>query len=103
MSIDEEPMIRAFLGHVYGRAGDKPKALRILEELSTIAKQRFLPPIDFAVVYSGLGDLDSTFRWLEKAFEARATRIHELPSMYFDTIRSDRRYADLVRRVGLPS
>jgi tetratricopeptide (TPR) repeat protein len=101
-SMNDGPLLRAFLGHVYGRAGDAPKGLGILDELTTMSKQRFLSPVDFAVVYSGLGDADSTFRWLEKAYQVRATRIHELPAMYFDSIRSDRRYANLVRRVGLP-
>ena len=58
--------------------------------------------MDFAVVYAGLGDADSTFQWLEKAYRARATRIQELRSMYFDSVRSDPRYAGLMRRVGLP-
>ena len=52
--------------------------------------------------YAGLGDTDSAFQWLEKAYEIRTARVHELPSMYFDGLRSDPRYADLLRRVGLP-
>jgi hypothetical protein len=96
------PLFRALLGHVYARSGEKAKALDILKELETMARQRYVSPVDFAVVYAGLGDADSTFLWLEKAYQARATRIHELPTMYFDSVRSDPRYADLMKRVGLP-
>ena len=96
------PLFRALLGHVYGRAGNREKAAGILDELAAMSKQRFVSPMDFAVVYAGLGDADSTFQWLEKAYQARAIRIHELGSMYFDSVRSDPRYAGLVRRVGLP-
>ena len=57
--------------------------------------------MDFALVYAGLGDADSTFHWLEKAYQAHESRF-ELASLYYDGFRSDPRYADLVRRVGLP-
>ena len=103
VSMGDGPLFRAFLGHVYGRSGERAKALAILDELTAMSKQRFVSPIDFAVVYAGLGDADPTFQWLEKAYKARATRIHELHSSYFDSIRSDPRYADLLRRVGLPA
>jgi TolB-like protein/DNA-binding winged helix-turn-helix (wHTH) protein/Flp pilus assembly protein TadD len=102
VGMNNGPLFRALLGHVYGRAGDRPKALRILDDLATMFGQRFVSPMDFAIVYAGLGEADSTFRWLEKAYQARAIRIHEMPSMYFDSVRSDPRYLNLIRRVGLP-
>ena len=70
--------------------------------LKTMGKTMYVSPIDFAIVYAGLGDADSTFEWLEEAYQARATRIPELSSMYFDGIRSDARYTEIMRRVGLP-
>jgi TolB-like protein/DNA-binding winged helix-turn-helix (wHTH) protein/Flp pilus assembly protein TadD len=100
--MNKGPLFRGLLGHVYGRAGDRAKAGGILDELAAMSKQRFVSPMDFAVVYAGLGDADSTFHWLEKAYQARATRIQELRCMYFDSVRSDPRYAGLMRRVGLP-
>ena len=68
----------------------------------TKQNQRFVSPLDFAIVYAGMGDANLTFRWLEKAYQSRETRIHQLPSMEFDSVRSDSRYADLMRRIGLP-
>jgi TolB-like protein/DNA-binding winged helix-turn-helix (wHTH) protein/Tfp pilus assembly protein PilF len=102
IGMEDGPVFRGLLGHVYGRAGERTKALGILEELAAMSKRRYVSPMDFAVVYAGLGDADLTFQWLEKAYRERATRIHELPSMYFDSIRLDPRYADLQRRAGLP-
>ncbi len=96
------PLFRALLGHVYGRAGERAKARLVLEELAQMARTRYVSPVDFAVVHAGLGDADSTFLWLEKAYQSRATRIHELRSMYFDSFRADPRYAALMRRIGLP-
>ena len=94
-------MLRALLGHVYGLTGEISKARRILDDLTALSGQRYVSPMDFAIVYAGMGDVDSTFLCLEKAYQTRAARMHELASMYFDGIRSDPRYADLMRRVGL--
>ena len=101
VSMSEGPLFRALLGHVYGRAGERAKALGILKELTTMSMQRYVTPMDFAVIFAGLGDVDSTFQWLENAYETRATRVHELSWMYFDGVRSDPRYSDLIRRLGL--
>jgi hypothetical protein len=60
-------------------------------------------PLDFAILHAGLGDANETFRRLEEAYQARSPRIHELTFMYFDRIRSDARYPEFVRRVGLPA
>jgi tetratricopeptide (TPR) repeat protein len=101
VSMNDGPLFRALLGHVYGQAGEKAKALGVSRELTTMSTQRYVSPMDFAVVFAGLGDVDSTFRWLENAYETRASRVHELSWMYFDSVRSDPRYSDLIRRLGL--
>jgi TolB-like protein/DNA-binding winged helix-turn-helix (wHTH) protein len=102
IGMSEELLFRALLGHVYGRAGERAKALGILNELSDMVKVRFVSPMDFAMLYAGMGDADLAFQWLEKAREVHDARIHEVRSMEFDSIRADPRYADLTRRVGLP-
>ena len=102
VGMNDGPLFRALLGHVYGRAGDRAKALGILDELTRMKNQRFVSPMNFAILYAGMGDANLTFQWLEKAYQSRETRIHELRSMEFDSVRSDPRYADLMRRIGLP-
>jgi TolB-like protein/DNA-binding winged helix-turn-helix (wHTH) protein/Tfp pilus assembly protein PilF len=101
-TMNDAPLIRSLLGYVYARAGEKAKARAILAELTRSSHTRFVSPMDFALVYSGLGDANSTFDWLEKACQSRASRVHELAAAPFDSLRSDPRYADLRRRVGLP-
>jgi tetratricopeptide (TPR) repeat protein len=95
------PLFSALLGHVYGLAGERAKALRVLDELTSLSRETYISPMDFAVVYAGLGDADSMFHWLEQAYRNRAARIHELQWMYFASFRSDPRYANLMRRVGV--
>jgi hypothetical protein len=103
LAMNDGPVFRTLLAHVYGRAGETAKALEILEYITALSSQRYVSPADFAMVYAGLGDANSTFRWLEKAYETRAIGISQLPSMYFDSVRSDPRYEGLRKRIGLPA
>jgi tetratricopeptide (TPR) repeat protein len=100
-SVNSGPLFRGLLGHVYGLAGKRADALAVLDKLTFMAKQRFVSPMDFAIVYAGLGERDLTFHWLDTAYRNRSIRIQELPSMYFDKVRSDPRYSELVRSIGL--
>ena len=93
---------RALLGRAYALAGDQTKTLNILDELKALSSQRYVSPFDIALVYLGLGDLTSAFRWLEDAYRQRVFRIIELTLPMFDSVRSDSRWQDLVRRIGLP-
>ena len=101
LAMSDGTVLRGALGYVYGLAGQKNKALGLLSEIEKISKQRYVTPVDFAVVHAGLGDADATFHWMETAFRTRATRVHELRRPYFDRFASDPRYADLLRRTGL--
>jgi hypothetical protein len=56
-----------------------------------------------ATVYLGLGDTDATFTWLERAVQTRASALLYLAvDPRYDPVRSDPRFADLVRRIDLP-
>jgi TolB-like protein/Tfp pilus assembly protein PilF len=98
VSVDDGPTFRALLGHVYGLAGQRTKALAILADLTAMSTRRNVSPMNFVLIYAGLGDANSTFEWLEKSYQVRDNRLSELPSMYFDGVRSDPRYGELLRR-----
>lgn len=56
-----------------------------------------------AMIHIGLGETDNAFAWLEKALDARDWQMALLNvEPLFDSVRSDRRFAALVERVGLP-
>ncbi len=103
IAMTDGPVFRVLLAHVYGRAGETAKAVKILDQITAMSNQRYVPPASFAMVYAGLGDADSTFYWLEKAYETRDLGIIQLPSMHFDRVRSDPRYEGLRKRIGLPA
>ena len=91
------------LGCAYGIAGRKSEALKTLAELQALAGRKYIPPHSFAYIYAGLGDKERAFEWLEKGYTGRddsLTRLKTEP--LFDSLRSDPRYTDLMRRVGFP-
>ena len=101
--LNDDPWVLALLGHVSAATGRRDEALKILEQLKQISKQRFVGAYGFALVYAGLGDKDQAFQWLEKSYQDRQGRITRIKvDALFDNLHSDPRFADLVRRVGLP-
>ena len=93
----------AALGYCYALAGRRADALATLKELESKYARRESPATDIAEVHVGLGDKDQAFVWLEKAFEARSGMLKDVTyEQYYNLLRDDPRYADLVRRMGLP-
>ena len=92
------------LGHAHAQFKRRAEARKALKELHDLGERRFVSAFDFAVIYTGLGDADQAFKWLQKAYEERSFSM--LVSLKgeprFDPLRSDPRFQDLVRRVGLP-
>ena len=92
-----------YLAYTRARLGERSQALRILDELKGVSKQEYVSAYSFAVIYLGLGEKDQAFAWLEKAYEERSFLLPYLKvDPIWDPLRSDPRFADLVRRIGLP-
>lgn len=90
------------LGYTYAKAGRKSDALRIANELEALAKRRYSSPVRIACIHAALGDKDLAFEWLEKAYAGRSDHLTQLKTdCMFDSLRSDPRFTDLLRRVGL--
>ena len=94
----------AALGHAYAVSGKSGEARKILDELKERSKQTYVQPIWIAAVHTALGEKDQAFEWLQKGYEDRSGWLVYLKiDPIFDSLRSDPRFADLLRRVGLPS
>ena len=75
----------------------------MLEELRAVSQKVFVPAFFVALVHAGLEDRDQSFAWLQRAFEERFNRLAYLGvEALWDPLRSDPRFAELVRKVGLP-
>ena len=94
----------ALVGYAHARSGERDKSLQMVDKLKAASKQSFVPAFFVALVYAGLEDKDQAFTWLEKAREERFNRLAYLKrDALWDPIRSDPQFADLLRRVGIPS
>ena len=92
----------AGLGHVYAMSGKKSEARAVIDELKQLSGQQYVPASSIALVYTGLGEKDQAFAWLEKGYQERAFQLSWLKvEPRWDSLRSDPRFADLERRVGL--
>ncbi len=101
--LPETPLYLGMLGNVYGLAGKKARALKVLDQLNKQSKRKYVAPYDIALVYIGLGDKDQAFAWLEKAYQAHSNDMSNLKQdPMFDPLRSDARFQDLLRRMNFP-
>jgi TolB-like protein/Flp pilus assembly protein TadD len=90
------------LGHAYAVSGRKAEAERIIASMKEQASQRYIAPFDFALIYLGLGEKDSAFEWLEKAYDDRSTWLFWINvDPRLDPVRNDPRFRNLLRRMRL--
>jgi len=102
-ALDDDPRELAMLGHAYATSGKRDEALKALDQLKELAKRRYVSPINFVFIYVGLGEKDEAFQWLETCYQERDPQITRLKvNPLFDPLRSDARFTELMRRVGLP-
>jgi serine/threonine protein kinase/TolB-like protein/Tfp pilus assembly protein PilF len=89
------------LGYAYAVAGRRAEAQKVLDQLNEHSKENYVPAMLRARIYAGLGEKDKAIEWLEKGYGDRAiTNIKVNPEV--DPLRSDPRFADLLRRMNLP-
>jgi TolB-like protein/tRNA A-37 threonylcarbamoyl transferase component Bud32/Tfp pilus assembly protein PilF len=100
--LDDSPLVAAMLGGIYAAANKGAAARRVLEQLKEEAKQRYVCPYEVAVIHLHLGDKDQALKWLQKAYAEHESCMAWLKvDPRFDPLRSDPRFADLLRRIGL--
>ncbi len=91
------------LGYALARLGERERAEGIAREMELLAEQHYVPRMGLALVHIGLGDRDAAFEQLERAFAQ-----HDPGLVYlaikpgFQDLRGDPRFADLLKRLGLP-
>ncbi len=89
--------------YLYARMGRNAEARAALAKSLQLSKDKQVSSGAIALTYAALGDKDESFQWLEKAYTERSSFMTSLKYWsVFDPLRSDPRFADLLRRVGLP-
>jgi tetratricopeptide (TPR) repeat protein len=101
--IAETAEATAELREAYARRGAQGYWGKSLELRQKRAKQSYVPPSDMAELYAQLGEKDRAFEWLERALADRDEWMRFLKvSPSYDSLRSDPRFPDLLRRMSLP-
>jgi adenylate cyclase len=98
------PLMRAALAHTFGAAGRTEEATHVLEDLTELAKQKYVAPYFLAGIHIGLGENDRAMEYLEKSYKEHShwlIYLHIDPSM--DALRDDPRFQVLLRRISLPA
>ena len=95
----------AALGHAYAVTGNRAEAEKILQEWQRQSETSYASPYMIATVYAGLGEKNKAFEYLEKAYQERSS---DLPyflkaDLRMDSLRSDPRFQDLMRRMNFPN
>jgi len=99
----ESQFVASFRGWVYAVSGRRTDALKIAQEFRDLSSHSYVDFYLFAGIYAGLDDKDEAFRLLEKGYEQHSVGMPYLGvDVFWNGMRSDPRYADLLRRMGLP-
>jgi eukaryotic-like serine/threonine-protein kinase len=96
------PVYIAALAHGYSVSGRRREAQKALDELKQLAERRYVPAYEVAAIYVGLGDESQAFAQLEKAYQEHSGWLVYLKvDPRLDSLHSDPRFQDLLRRIGL--
>ena len=106
LSLDQNysAMTLGYLGCVYGIAGQKDKAFKILTKLKQMEKETTVHSFSFTKVYAGLNEMDEALKYLEKACEERTDHLIFLDYYRRDLLPvfNDPRVLDYMERMGIP-
>ncbi len=93
----------SFAGYALAKSGKRDEARMVLAEMLKLSTERYIPPSHIALIYNGLDERDETLAWLERGFEQRDPKMTFLKvEPKWNNLRSDPRFAELLRKVGLP-
>jgi TolB-like protein/Flp pilus assembly protein TadD len=96
------PAMVGAIGMCLGFLGRQAEARAVLRELDAAARERYVSPVSRAQVYMGLGELEPTFEWLDRAIEERDVHILILPCKpIWDALRPDPRFKVLMQKMCL--
>jgi TolB-like protein/DNA-binding winged helix-turn-helix (wHTH) protein len=97
------PSVLASVASVYGLAGRKREAMKLIDELKERSRHHYLPAGVFAEPYLGLGEKDEAMTWLERAYEEHDQGTEDINAYPgWDALRSEPRFQALVRRMNFP-
>jgi len=102
-AMEPTPLVIGNLGYAYAKSGRKDEARKLLAELKELSKRRYVASYWIAMIFVGLDEKDEAFAWLEKAYQERSWWLVWIKmEPMVDSLSSDSRFIDLMRRIGFP-
>jgi len=93
---------QGLLGQAYASSGRRAEARQALEDLEKLSREKYVSPAAIATIDTGLGDRNQAFHWLDRALDERCdTLAYAKVDPSFDSLRTDRRWSGLLKRLGL--
>jgi TolB-like protein/Tfp pilus assembly protein PilF/predicted Ser/Thr protein kinase len=92
--------VLTLVGRAYALEGRRAEAEKVLDHLNEISKREYVPAYARVGIYADLGEKDKAFEWLEKGYDERFL-LHIKTDPAYDPLRSDPRFANLLRRMNL--
>ena len=102
-AIFHHPHWMAHQGLFYGLAGRRADAERVLADLIDVGKRAYVSPYSLAIVYQGLGDLESWQQTMQASVEERSGLAAWLNAPWHDSVRGEPFFEELIQKIGLPS
>jgi hypothetical protein len=97
-----DPILIYSTGMVYAAHGKRAEALQVIKELEDMSGASLSEAHWIAKIYAALNDKEMAFSWLERGLATGAIRVFYKDEPVWDPIRSDPRFTDLLRRMGIP-
>lgn len=98
----ENQLTASGLGWIYAIAGKRRDAERVIEQFNSLSSTTSVDPYWVAAIYAGLGNRNRAFELLEESYRQHSANLAYIkPDPFWDNLRSDSRYPDLLRRMGL--
>ncbi|MDP2914460.1 MAG: protein kinase [Candidatus Aminicenantes bacterium] len=96
------PWLCSTLAYVHAVSGEKNEVRKTLERLRQLSHERYIDPINFAILYAGLEEIDEAFNWLAQSYQNRSPLMVFLDNFshtWLKSLASDERYKEILKKV----
>jgi len=102
LRLSDSPEVLSEIGYAYGISGNTEEAEKALVVLENLSSKRVISLYHFATIYAGLGDREKALEFLQRCLEHRNWELRSLTTdPFWDNLRDDPRFVELVKKVGL--
>lgn len=97
-----QSQLQSLYAYAAAKAGHRDEAMRVVGEIEKLGERKSVASVNLAAAYTALGDHDRAFYWLDRAYNDHLYLLRMVTvDQAYEPLRSDPRYADLMRRMGL--